>query len=597
MSSKITLVKQIPFKQSISELLPSNSNIDFLKHSVNPPLIERDLFSAEVTLKDKLYFDEKFIEITDNSTNFSIKTFIEFMLYHILFFMLLGPLTSIIILCFYKNLTLARNLGFWGINLNFFTQTGIFLFNFIGLFGFLYLNVSIISPIEILMLLGGCLIRSLVIAIKYSLFPQKKIDYVKYKRLEKKELINELLINWILQKDEDIENELQATIQRNNIDEDIFYFFFLKPLKEGLIKELTKKTVLEGNFRNKGFNLEKVLGKKAFYSGYSIARYLLKENRKPFLMPILMLSCFLISFIHALIPLFFRIGSIGYSNNALGDSGLEIFLGICIISANIYYYMMNFMFILIGVFECDRITKVLSQLSNFLAVRNVEIYHIQKIFPTINIFCLVSFRSWFTLNIIARDYGNRFLKRIDMHLGVFLVYYLMVLIGCLVSIYEVIPRFPMVYYVVLGFEMFLVFMIIFFIIFKGAIINRYSSLHEGLFNENKQNILDFMAFDKIYFENPSYITQNDVYSIGIEVIKENIAIYYDLNDKRPSREKRKTYLSRLILMNENITSQLNFQQSNYPFKILRVPATMATLQSLLGIVGSSLMVIFNKLTD
>lgn len=559
--------------------------------------MRRDLFSAELSISDVNYFDEPFRDIFDNSTDFNLSIFIEISIYHVLFFAVLGPLVSFVIFLRYQKMTLARNLGFWGNNRNLYVQTMLFLVIFIALFGFLYFKVSIITPIEIFMLFGGCVIRSFVIAIKYALFPAKKMDYVKNKLLTIEDVTSEYLLLWLNQTEEAVEQELMNTIIRNNIDEDLFLFFFLRPLKLDLLQGVTKMTPWEEKFRknNKRITAQQIVGMDDAIYGYSIARYLIREDakKKKVGKTVYKLSIIL-SGIHAVIPVVYRVI---INSTVFGINTVEKTIGACLFMGNIVFYFFNFLFILIGIFEYDRQIKLLSQLSNLLATKKVEKYHTKKIFPTINIFCAMSFRSWYTLNLMARDYGKKYQKRVDMYMAVFVLYYLIVGFACILSIFNMVPRFPLIYFVLMGFEMLVFFTIVFMVLFKGAIINDHFVLHQTLLNDLRTITNDFITMDQVYFNNKNFVPKNEVYLLGKENIKVYLEHFYGTGETRPERELRERYFKNLLSINKFISNQLAFEYQNKPFKVLGIPATAATIQSFLAGIGTAATIAFNKLSS
>ena len=579
-----------PSSELESIIIQRNQKGENSKHSK----MHQDLFSAELSISDEKYFDESFGEILDNTTEFNLNIFLEISFYHILFFTILGPLASFLIYLKNKNLILARNLGFWGISGNLMFQTFIFFVNFIGIFGYAYFKVQIISPLEIFMLFGGCVCRSFVIAIKYALFPKKKMNYVKYRLLTNDEIGSEFLLKWLNQEDQMVEQELMSTMMRNNIDEDLFMFFFLRPLKPELKEALKKTTVWEQNYRKdrERSKATQLFGSEGAIYGYNILRFLINENSKRMTAKTIYYVSFLLSVLHAIIPLVYRVG---VNSTLFGTNHTDKIIGVCVFLGTIFFYFFNFLFIMIGVFEYQRLVHLLSQLSNFLATKNVETYHTKKIFPTINIFCILSFRSWFSLNIMVRDYGKKYQKRVDMYLAVFLLYYLVVGFICIISIFDLIIRFPTIYYIELGFEMLVYFAIVFIVLFKGVVINDHYLIHESLLTQLKQIIVDFISFDKLYFQNEFYTPNNEVYLLGKNRIDHILNIYYKKDDIRTPPELRESYFKTLLSINKFVTSQLTLEKLNRPFKVLGIPATSATVQSLLAGIGTVATVAFNKL--
>ncbi len=131
------------------------------------------LFCAD--LKDEKIITDRFNEILDEETEFNITVFLEIAFYHFVFFAILGPFTPLIMFLKFRNLILARNLKFIGISFHYFFQTFVYLLNFIGIFGSLFLDSPLISRYETYFLIGGLLVRALIISIKYAFFGEKKI--------------------------------------------------------------------------------------------------------------------------------------------------------------------------------------------------------------------------------------------------------------------------------------------------------------------------------------------------------------------------------------------------------------------------------------
>lgn len=558
-------------------------------------------FSAEMSINDFRYFLEPFTEIQDNASSINLGPFIETTIYHILFFIVMGPLVSLFISLFYKNLIYAKNLGFWGLNPNCVQQSMVFFFNFVGIYCYYFLidDVTSIYPIEIYMLLSGIICRCFLIAAKYGLFPKRKMQYVRYKLLTNEEIHFEFMLNWYRQGDDFVEKELWASLGRNQIEEGYFIFYFLRPLNPELRSKLKVMTEYEKEFRKSTNNPDpyKLFGNVDYYMGISIARYLIKKYKTSVSLKKILIFSLFASIIHAFIPIFYRIAM---DESLFGKSNLERLVIVCIFLSNIYHYWLNFAFIIIGVFEYDRPIKLLSQLSNLLSIKTVENYHVKKIFPTMNFFCIVTLRSWYSLNKIIRSYGLRFLKRIDFYLGFFLAYYLGILIFCILSIFGIISKMPTVNLVVFGVEMIPVLATLFLVIFKGAIINDFYKIYRGLMHDLHQILADMRSLDPSYFDinnlNNAKIS-NEVYSVGQQFSLTIHEHFFGKNDKRPINELRINYYDRALLIAKHINEQMNFEQNCHPFKVLGIPATMTTLKSMLAGVASALTISIKKLTS
>lgn len=192
-------------------------------------------------VKKKTYFsaegfrgeDEKFSDFIENEIFFNVKNFFIFFFYHFLFHFLFGPL-SVLITFKFSGVAVYRNQFFWGLN-------PVAFLNYVQYFVYLIVIIIYCSNTKeslksfnsqvIYMTIPIIFLRIFIIALKYATISQEKINMIKYKVLQKGELLQELtFLSWAWQTDSCLERELQATIQRTEIDLAIFKFSFLSNL-------------------------------------------------------------------------------------------------------------------------------------------------------------------------------------------------------------------------------------------------------------------------------------------------------------------------------------------------------------------------------
>ena len=193
-------------------------------------------------VKKKTYFsaegirgeDEKFSDFIENEIFFNVENFFIFFFYHFLFHFLFGPL-SVLITFKFSGVAVYRNQFFWGLN-------PVAFFNYVQYFVYLIVIIIYCSNTQeslnsfnsqvIYMTIPIIFLRIFIIALKYATISQEKINMIKSKVLQKGELLQELtFLSWAWQTDSCLERELQATIQRTEIDLAIFKFSFLSKLK------------------------------------------------------------------------------------------------------------------------------------------------------------------------------------------------------------------------------------------------------------------------------------------------------------------------------------------------------------------------------
>lgn len=218
-------------KKNISDEIELTFSIstDQKKTTKSNPKIKRNLFSADNS-EDRTLPD--FSELGNKSTNFSFRQFLVFSIYHLLFFLILGPFTAFLFRILFKNTILARNLSFWGKSKYFYLQTTLYLVNITAILGCALLSAKNIYMFEFYSLMGISLTRAFVIAVKYAYFSPKRIKLVYETILTKEDVKSELFVIWSIQSDEIIEKEVKDSIERNHIDNDIFQFQFMKTLQK-----------------------------------------------------------------------------------------------------------------------------------------------------------------------------------------------------------------------------------------------------------------------------------------------------------------------------------------------------------------------------
>lgn len=590
---------------SIQYEIPENVH----RKSVNPAFLAIDSLKVDD-------FSEKFNEIIDVDHSFKTFAFFEYLLYHALFFFCFGPLLAIICWPFFRNFTVFRNMSFWGFKKDFLFQSFGFCFVFFSIFGFFYFEPSSTYKIEIFALISATFLRISTVAIKYAHFSEKKLKYMKKVILTNEEIDSELMLEWGSQKDFMIDKEICTCIIKNNIDTSVFRMFFLKPLDKELIKklqidekELESPDVLNNsastgrqNLNNsneiwlkslqivkKNMMFHDLDGFPGAYSGYLVARHLVKENNI-FLKvsKYLFGTAILLAFISAIIPTIFRY----FDKNTLFGAGMfEITLTILIICGNVYYGVSCYGFLIYSIVEIGRTTKFLSQLSNLLSVKRVSQYYEKKILPTLHIFCPISFKCWLFLNQIFRSYGEKYFKRVESLLGMFLFYNIVVSVLLLLSIYNIVHIFDSpVDIIFLCFGILTMLLSIFLTLYKGAAINEFYDIHRDILKTNKNIISDFYNMYETYFENPNFVSDNEIYYYGVK-------IYSIYTEKMSPEQKKQTitkHLKVLLSLYNDIIEELTFGKERRPFKVFGVPTSKALIKSLLAGLGTVLFATLQK---
>jgi len=184
-------------------------------------------------------------------THFKPMVFIKFLVMHMLFFLALGPFIFILIPVFGKHV--LYNQGFlFRLKFDFINQTLQYL-ALATLFTLYYVtDTPGLQGMEVYMLVIAVAIRLIMIACKYAYQHEDYIKLLFTVTLEKKDLQGDLMLGgWREQRDDLIEEEIQAAILRLEIDSSLFFFTFLGDIGDPeILKKLSKKHSFEKPMNN-----------------------------------------------------------------------------------------------------------------------------------------------------------------------------------------------------------------------------------------------------------------------------------------------------------------------------------------------------------
>lgn len=337
-------------------------------------------------------------------------------------------------------------------------------------------------------------------------------------------------------------------------------------------------------------------------SGYSLAKFLLKtiraKNKNIF--TICMYIIIFLSALRSLLPIIYEL-----SINNPKYSSLEILILILSTILNFFYFTMNYIFLIFGIFELDKSYRILSQLSNLLSPKPIEEYHTTKTLPTINFFCPVSLKCWDSLHRLFRNYGAKFRLRINYYLSIFLIYITILLVLIVVSIFEGIEFNNGLIIIIFSFEVVIITVTLLIIFLKALVINDHYHKHIFLIKKNKNVLSDLLNLYAVYFEKEDYIPYNEIYKEGVFRIKYNVSALINLEQQmKPGKnmnlqkeESIKKSLMNLIGISENIIEDLQFSAKYMPFKVLGISVNKQFFQSVIAALGSVLFVIFQQILN
>jgi hypothetical protein len=185
------------------------------------------------------------------SIEFNCNYFFKFLLYHIIYFFLLGPIFGLILtLCgHYK---LAKNMSFIGISLTSFLQFNMYMVAGPGLFISIYLKlfnpdiVKNVSVFEVTFCILTILIRIIIVASRYALTTRQMVE-ARYNRLLTKEDFGRefILSGWRDVSKEICDDEVIKALAMMEIDIELFTYSTISQLDDDWLNRLSLDSYFE----------------------------------------------------------------------------------------------------------------------------------------------------------------------------------------------------------------------------------------------------------------------------------------------------------------------------------------------------------------
>ena len=357
----------------------------------------------------------------ESEVNFSLSQYVTFILFHLCYFTVLGPLIVLLLLCLPGWRTLFVNMAFLkldivGLRQAFFWLAGMLVFVFFGL----KLSTGRWESIDLALvcsILNGSLYRSASVATKYATYPKKQIEKIYKVVLSAEEQRSEVtVIGWANQGAAIRYSELTQAIERYEIDRSTLRISFMSKVSDLCTAELQ----VLNKARQGGETLvicRKTLNKEILYynSEYLVEYLIVCYNRtvRP--------KChnWTARFLGLLLSVSVVIFRPMTGTYFYGDTWVEI----CIQLIALWnYYYMNFFqikFFVQSVVDLRRKVFLMQQLSMVMTVKSAG-KSVRKLLPTLNLIDEVSLHSWLNMRRIGLDYGKKFVYRREILLPVFL---------------------------------------------------------------------------------------------------------------------------------------------------------------------------------
>ena len=491
--------------------LSSNKSILLRKKSEERKKQE-EYFGDDVT-NELVLKKQKRTEISfkDDTINFSYSQYFEFLIIHLVSFVLLGPLINIYTYTYRKNKALMYNLQFAVRNsVSFYWQNFLFLIS-VFFYYVIFLGESKVGDVNsIALILISYIVRASSIAGKYATYSAEKIKYIKTKKLTYKEIEAELmLIGWFQQKPFVVEREIDVSMKRQEIDECLFRINFIAPINRNT--EDNFKAIVESHpeyyatHEIKEYKKCSEDGKEIwYYDARLIIEYFIKEfNKRDKTFTIKKFFIYLsLSFVYGMSPGLVRVF---YGQTFHGENVTAILAFYLNSFSSGFLILTAIMFFISGQIDMRRRSFILRQLGQMISPKKIISYKEDKLLPTINLTDQLSLNTWLELRKITMDYGRRYFQRHEIFLPVIFT------IGVLSLITSFVLFVVNFGYVgdqkveqnkskfLLGLNCFVMFYFFFGLLYQGAGINVEFAEHEKILKRVRQVVNDLIFFKDFYF--------------------------------------------------------------------------------------------------
>eukprot|EP00347_Sterkiella_histriomuscorum_P012297 403369129 len=474
------------------------------------------------------FMNEDFI-ISDSYVEFSVKRFIKYYFYHLLFQMVLGPL-SVFILRLFDNFTFLRNMGFYGFHYSFYFQISQYI-PFIVAVG-IYAsvqgsdNAEYLDSTELWMALVVLFLRCFIVAIRYATTINSRLECQSEREFTGRDNEWEFLgAAWRDIQPVRLDIEIKHSMIRNEVENHFFAFKFLIKIND----EYKNRFSSFHFYESRGYDAEKDRDYliqfynqlKEDQNGLSMKQSMAKSQKmasvkkgvqmtylempekqdlfqnfpgrlviKEFVLATKHLANttprifyrfigYLHGFLPFLINLYNDVFIYDYSQEDLQSKYLSPYFWTytaCLWYLNILTYGVNLEFLRIAIIDMKRRLFSMRICENILEPNKYKIKGIFKIFPLINYFDPETLLSWMDMRQIMLDIGKRFTIRIEYYIKVYLIFYAFATLFYLLWFFEVFQIELSATMVAMGtFEILNHLIMLYLIFYNGAMLNDIQS--------------------------------------------------------------------------------------------------------------------------
>lgn len=522
------------------------------------------------------------------SINFSIRQYFRFLILHIFYFGLFGPLMLLSMIFKPKMRFLFKNMLFTNVKCVTFYAQNYYYLSTACVYYALWKNLEVFDLNLLKTLIISFILRSSTIAGKYATFPKQQI--LKYEEIyiKKKELDSELMmLDWLRQRDDIVDSELKNSISRNEVDTSVFKIAFISKISPS-----TQKRIFKSNFNDDDMldEYDLIQGNNGllYYDAQHIMKFLIRESNQInknsgfgwyFFLAVL-------SLIYGSIPKFFRIYR---GETILGSTQTEKFISVVTGISNAFLLFTTIMFFNQSVVDLKRKNFLLQQLGQMISPRKKFDLSTRKILPTINLSDSVSLNSWVSLRKIALDYGLKYFYRHQIFLPVIFILCFFSLVAIFFieiswgkekhqEFFNKHSLEELQIFLLIDFIIF--FLMLFIMLFSTAKINSHYGSMLTILNENEQIFLGIHRYKDFYFRE-MLIEDREVIDEYTPVFNEPSRSYihkrlveeiFQIVGDRGFKEME-NILMEVASFNQEVIKMIEWEEKHGSLKILGFPIT------------------------
>ncbi|KAM3147338.1 hypothetical protein pb186bvf_000589 [Paramecium bursaria] len=349
------------------------------------------------------------------------KFFFEFLFYHIIFFIFLGPF-MVILFFKYPGMPLLINMRFIKHHPQFYFQFLLWLGSIIGGMSYFWFQDSIITLTEVVFMWFALLIRAVVIAAKYATLSEERITLYKQEVLSEEVFNFDLMMwDWRLQTPKVLFLEPLRSMRRHDFDPEGFWMDFLAEPNKNTLEQIKNTKI--------GFYKEYYVGQSEIhdideeeeitgliqplldgrFNGFHVFGYIINKYQSIQTPGSFSNYCVIQALIMSMTPILLRI----YDFQRISLSWLDMLRLIINVLTSFQAFFGAFVFLQIGLYDLQRKFFILDQCLYMLKLKKKRYPSSRKLLPTINFNNPRSLQAWSMMRTLGFDYGKTYDFRIQ----------------------------------------------------------------------------------------------------------------------------------------------------------------------------------------